>query len=92
MKGKRIHDSFHVILLKPHIEDSFKRNHRPLPSLKFSDGHEEYDLDKILAERHKYNKKQFLVKWKNYTNHENAGETETNLANCNDTLNEYKAS
>ena len=90
IEAQRIHDSFHVSLLKPYTEDSFKRNPRPLPPLKFSDRHE-YEMDKILAERSKYGKKQFLVKYKSYPDHENIWETETNI-DCKDILNDYKAS
>ena len=65
MKAKRIHDSFQVGLLKSYIEDSSKRNPRSLPPLKFPDGHEEYEVDKIINDRHRYGKKQYLVKQKN---------------------------
>ena len=92
MKAKKIHDSFHVSLLKPYIWDSFKRNPAPLPPLHLRDGHEEYEVEEILAERRKYGKKQFLIKWKNYPSHENTWEPEENLDNCKELLHQYKAS
>ena len=65
MKAKWICDIFHASLLKPYSEDSFQKDPKPLCPVKFADGHEEYEVDQILADRISYGKTHFLVQWKN---------------------------
>ena len=92
MKLRRIHDTFHVSLLKPYVEDTFGRNQDPPPPLQFADGHQEYEVEEILAHRKKHGKSQFLVKWKGYPDHENSWEPEQNLENSQALLAKYQAS
>ena len=92
MRAKRIHDTFHVSLLRPFTEDRFKRTEEPGPSILFEDGHKEWEVEAILSEKVIRNKKHYLVKWKNYPNHENTWEPEENLENAQASLQDYIAS
>lgn len=92
MKAKRIHDTFHVSLLRPFAEDRFKRTEEPGPSILFEDGHEEWEVEAILSDKMIRNKKHYLVKWKNYPSHENTWEPAENLENAQASLQDYIAS
>ena len=90
MRAKRIHDSFHVSLLKPYEEDPFKRSEVKKPEILFPDGHVEYEVENILSHRTRQGKIQYLVKWKGYPDHENTWEVEENLENCSEILHKYQ--
>ena len=92
MKAKRIHDTFHVSLLRPFIEDRFKRTEEPQPSILFEDGHQEWEVEAILSDKMIRNKKHYLVKWKGYPSHENTWEPRKNLEHAQKSLQEYYAS
>lgn len=92
MRAKGIHDTFHVSLLKPYVADTFNRHPEKDPPVRYADGHEEYEVEEILNHRKKRGKQQYLIKWKNYPDHENTWEDEENLENAKDTLHKYKAS
>ena len=47
MKAKRIHDSFHVSLVKRNTPDTCERTKKPA-TIQFVDGHEEYEVEAIL--------------------------------------------
>ena len=66
MKAKRIHDAFHVSLLKPFIEDYYGRYDEPQPPVQLDDAEEEYEVEAILDEKNIKGKKHYLVKWKGY--------------------------
>ena len=92
MKAKGIHDAFHVSLLKPYVEDTFSRTEEPSPAVKFKDGHEEYEVEEILATKRIRGEPRYLVKWKGYGTHENTWQSEEDLAHAKDLLNSFKAS
>ena len=81
----RMHDVFHVSLLKPFkVSSSFPN--RPLPSSKhFVPGHAEipfYEIEKFVGVRPHPTKKrirQFLVRWKNYSPADDTWEPEDML-------------
>ena len=55
-------NKFHVSLLREYVEsDAHPPDLRPPPIL--YDGHEEYEVESILAHKKKYGKQMFLVKW-----------------------------
>lgn len=92
MKAKGIHNAFHVSLLKPFVKDKFSRDDEPSPAVIFEDGHEEYEVEEILAHRTKRGKSQYLVKWKGYGDHENTWQDKEDLVNCPDKIKTYEAS
>ncbi len=48
MNQKGIHDTFHVSLLKPYVADTFDRDPAPEPAMIFADGHQEFEVEKVL--------------------------------------------
>jgi hypothetical protein len=59
----KIHDVFHVHLLKPHHPSS--RHQKPLPPVEV-EGEEEYKMEEVLNSRIQRGKLEFLVTWKGY--------------------------
>ena len=82
----RIHDVFHVSLLRPYQSDG--QFHPPPPIL--IEGEEEFEVDKILDHRDRTLKKgykrQYLVKWLGYGTEHNTCQQEQNLQNCKQSL------
>ena len=86
----RIHDVFHVSLLRPY--DASGTVQPPPPIL--IEGEEEFEVDRILDHRdRKLRKKgsarQFLVKWLGYGPEHNSWEPEKNLHKCQQSLSIY---
>ena len=48
MKAKRIHNAFHVSLLRHVQEYTFTRYQEPLPAVIMDDGEEKYEVEAIL--------------------------------------------
>ena len=87
----RIHDCFHVSLLKPYRKDGEER-----PPALFIDGVPEYEVEAILAHRQRrYGKGkmkfrcEYFVQWKGYPAEHNSWEPARNLTHCDETLQEY---
>jgi hypothetical protein len=59
----KIHNIFHVHLLKPHHPS---RQHQKLLPLVEVEGEEEYEIEKVLNLRIQRGKLEFLVTWKGY--------------------------
>jgi hypothetical protein len=59
----KIHNVFHVHLLKPHYPSS--RHQKPLPPVEV-EGEEEYEMEEVLNSRIQRGKLEFLVTWKGY--------------------------
>jgi len=90
----RIHNKFHAALLTPVIENDVygKHNTRPPPIL--VSGEEEYEIEALLNHRIRKNrtgtKIEYLVRWKDYGPTEDSWETELNLENAKEMIEEYK--
>ena len=91
----KIHDVFHVSLLKAYKEDGSVQP--PPPPTLIADALE-YEVEHILMhkDRHPVNgwkiKREFLVKWQGYGPEHNTWEPEANLRNCPELLTDYWAS
>ncbi len=59
MKQKGIHDTFHVSLLKPYVDDKFDRDPAPEPAMIFADGHQEFEVEQVLSHRKRRGKTEF---------------------------------
>ena len=84
----KIHDVFHVALLKPvHGSDlgGGRREHLP-------DHHEEqeYVVEAITAQRERNGEKQYLVKWEGYMYEDSTWEPIHHLENCPDKLGDFE--
>ena len=55
------------------------------------EGEEEYQVEAIRADRIRYRKQQFLVKWEGYGEDENTWEPAEHLENAGEALAEYRA-
>jgi hypothetical protein len=88
----RIHDVFHVSLLKPYHPGG---SVQPPPPLLLHDGSDEniFEVECILSHRErKYRhrtKKQFLIAWKGYGPEHHTWEPEENLDGCPEALQDY---
>ena len=80
---KRVHPTFHVSLLKPYLSSG---SVQPPPPPFEIDGELEYEVEDILNVRNittgKRQRKEFLVKWKDYGYEHCTWEVESNLTNC----------
>src|SRR5271156_2396840 len=70
----KIHNVFHVSLLSPAREDTILGRTTPAPIPEMVDGEAWYEVERILDERVKRKKKEFLVRWKGYTEEEDSWE------------------
>ena len=87
----RIHNVFHVSLLKPYLENG---RHQPPPPALMVEGEEEYEVEDILAHEPKSKTKtdkgvKFLVKWTGYGHENNTWEPFSNLKSAPQALDEY---
>lgn len=86
----KVHNVFHINLLKKEIPDKFKRAPIPLPPVITPDGEEEYEVERILNSR--TNKKgdvSFLVRWKAHLPSEDSWQTESDVRNAKQAIEEF---
>ena len=87
---KKIHPVFHAVLLTPYRETPEHGPNYIKPPPDLIDGHEEYEVEAILAHKRKGNTILYLTKWKGYGSNDNTWEPETNLSNSEEILETYK--
>ena len=80
---------FHSSLLSPFIEtETHGPNYtNPLPDI--VDGHEEYEVEAILAHKNDRGIK-YKVRWKGYSSKEDSWETASHLKNAQQILDQYR--
>lgn len=92
---KRIHNVFHVSLVKPYIGDASSSRVTPPPPVQWLDGEPLYTveslLDHIVVRKGRGKIYKFLIKWEGYGEEHNTWEPESNLIGCGDMVREYKA-
>jgi len=91
---KRVHNVFHVSLVKPYIGDA-QRFAPPPPPVQWLDGEPLYTveslLDHMIVRKGRGKIYKFLVKWQGYGEEHNTWEPESNLIGCGEEVREYKA-
>ena len=89
----RIHDVFHVSLLKPYRQDAFPGRRVPPPMVVDLEGEEEFEVDRILDHRSsksgKREKREFLIRWLGYGPEHDTWEPEASLENAPECLKDY---
>ena len=87
----KVHDVFHVSLLKPYHKDG--RVQPPPPEL-MVDGQEEFEVELILDCRlkksGKKSRKEYCVKWRGYGHEHNTWEPEGKLSHCLEKIQAYE--
>ena len=92
-KNMRIHDVFHVSLLKPYVQG---RGFIPPPPQLTDDGQVEFEVERILQhEDRRYRggrcRRWFYVHWRGFDRSHDTWEPEANLTSCPEKLAEYWA-
>lgn len=88
-KTMKIHDVFHVSLLRTTRPDEFDRQpERPAPVITLEQ-EEEYEVDKIINSRRFRGRIQYLVRWKGYGPEDDTWEPVTNLSNSRTVRNNF---
>ena len=84
----RMHDVFHVSLLKPYHQTG---TYQPPPITIMLDGEEEFEVDTILNHRKNpgTRSKSYLVSWAGYGSDYETWEPESNLQNCREKIQAY---
>jgi hypothetical protein len=86
----KIFNTFHASLLSPYQETAEHGPNFPEPPPDLIDGNEKYEVEQILGERThgRWKKKQYLIKWKGYSQVHNSWEPTENV-NAPDLVKEY---
>jgi len=85
--GSRIHDVISILHLQKYGKDS---GIRPLPIVNNDGGEEEWEVESIEGERTVKGKKEFLVRWRGYTDDEMSWEPISHLDHAQDRLLEWQ--
>jgi hypothetical protein len=80
----KIHNAFHVAVLHPYKETELHGPNFTEAPPDLVEGHEEWEVDNVLASRHTGRKKvlQYLVGWKGFSEAHNSWEPKRNLGNA----------
>ena len=90
-KNMRIHDVFHVSLLKPYVPG---RGYIPPPPELTEDGHVEFEVEHILQHEDRgyrggKSRRRYYVHWRGYDRSHDTWEPEANLTSCPEKVREY---
>jgi hypothetical protein len=94
----KIHDVFHVSLLKPYRSDG---RYQPPPPVEYVDGDPEWEVETILEYRNKHRNMssgtvvtcppEYLVRWRGYGEEHDTWEPASHMSHCKRLLAEFKA-
>ena len=86
----RIHNVFHVTLLKPYRETETYGRNFPEPPPELLEGEEVYEIESILNHRRRGRGYQYYVKWAGYPISDASWEPEHVFSDDGDILKQYK--
>ena len=89
-KTWKIHLVFHASLLTPYKENNIHGPNYPQPPPDLINGEEEYEVEWILKHQGCPKHHQYLIRWKGYAANEDSWQSEANLRNASELLQEYK--
>jgi hypothetical protein len=84
-----VHASFHASLLKPYTPNDdqiFPGRVQEPPEPIVINSQPEYEVEKVIGSRKHHNRREYLVKWKGYGDHENSWEPTANLTNAKELI------
>jgi transposase InsO family protein len=87
----RIHNAFHAAILHPYKETELHRPNFMETPPDLVEGHEEWEVNSVLASRHMGQKKtlQYLVRWKGFSEAHDSWEPKRNLGNASLKVKEF---
>jgi hypothetical protein len=88
----RIHNVFHVALLYRYKANEIPNRLPEPPPIVIVDGHEEFEVEKILSSRIRNNRISYRVRWKGFNAGDDTWENEENLRNSQNLISEFHAS
>lgn len=88
-KSMRIHDVFHVSLLRATRPDEFDRHPAPPEPVVTPEQEEEYEVERILNSRRHRGRIQYLVRWKGYGPEDDNWEPVSNVKNACAVINDF---
>ena len=91
-KFRAIHPVFHASKLATYNEPTIKGQAVEPPEPVLVRGKEEHEVEKILQQRVRNNRNEYLIQWKGYGRQHDAWEPEDNLENSEDILEAWKRS
>jgi hypothetical protein len=85
----KIHNVFHVSLLKPYHENPIPERHQEPPTLVEIKGQEEFEVQEVLDSRKIRGKLLYLIFWRSYPPFEAIWEPAGNLVHAQDLVNRF---
>jgi Chromo (CHRromatin Organisation MOdifier) domain len=87
----KIHDTFHAALLHPHKTTELYGNAFTEPPPDLITGHEEWEVENILASRRKgrWKRLQYLIRWKGFSEAHDSWEPPENLENAHKVIEDF---
>ena len=86
-----MHNVIHITLLKPYVETEAHGPNYPNPPPELIEGEFEYEVERIIRHRKRGSHYEYLIRWKGYNQNDDSWETEDNLKNAPQILDQYKS-